>query len=89
MADYSAKNTNFSKLSKRVEELNVLMIAVVIVLLIGFATMFIAVFGIFRDSQAEKQATFQNLKNQVQSQNDKIDALTKAINEQKTLQKTN
>lgn len=71
-------------LEKKVKELNTLMIAVVFVLLIGFATMFIAVFGIFRDNEAEKQATFQSLKDQVQTQNTKIDALTKAVEQTKT-----
>jgi phosphate starvation-inducible membrane PsiE len=78
MPKYSAQNTNFSKLSKRVDDLNLLMVAVVIVLFIGFATMFVAATAMLLDGFRSKQASYEQLQSQVQSQNDKIDQLIKA-----------
>jgi Sec-independent protein translocase protein TatA len=83
MADYSSKNTPLKTLNKKVEDLNTLMVAVVIVLFIGFAAAFIAVGGMVMSSMSE-------FRGQLQSQNDKIDALTKVIqNEQKTVPASN
>jgi hypothetical protein len=90
MADYSSKNTPLKTLNKKVEDLNTLMVAVVIVLFIGFAAAFIAVGGMVMSSMSEKQASYEEFRGQLQSQNDKIDALTKVIqNEQKTVPASN
>ncbi len=62
------------------------MVAVVLVLFIGFGTMFVAAASMLVDSYRDKKSTTLELGNQVKVQNDKIDALTKALNEQKTTQ---
>jgi len=65
--------------TKRLDRLDYLMGAIIVVLLVGFVTMFIAVFGIFRDNESASQATYQNLVNQVQTQNAQIQVLTNQV----------
>lgn len=72
-------NPHLEPIKRDIDRLTLILTAVVIVLLVGFATMFIATFGIFRDNEAEKQATYQNLINQVQTQNTKIQVLTNQL----------
>lgn len=76
-------------LSRRVDDLNeglarlnVFMGAVVLVLLVGFAAMFVAVGIAFVDAFNGKQASAEALRVQVQEQNHKIEALTTALNNQ-------
>lgn len=62
-----------------VDRLYFVMYGLVIVLFIGFAAMFVAVGQMLYASWTEKQATYQSLRDEVKSQNAKIDTLTKAL----------
>jgi len=64
---------------KDVDRLYLLMAGVIIVLFIGFVTSFIAVGGLIVNYESERQATYQNLDNQVQSQNAQIQVLTNQL----------
>lgn len=80
-----------------VSRLNKMMVAVVVVVVGLVLTLVFALGAMVTSSLAEKQATYQNLRDQVKDQNGKIQALTDKINDlthavedgQKTLQKTN
>lgn len=54
-------------------------IGIVFVLFIGFAGMFVATAVMFIDAYNAKAASYENLQDEVQSQNAKIDQLTKAV----------
>lgn len=62
-----------SLVNEEVKKINWLMGAVVIVLFIGVATMFVAVWGIILDATRFKTETYQDLVNKVNDQNYKID----------------
>jgi peptidoglycan hydrolase CwlO-like protein len=55
------------------------MMALVIVLFLGFAGMFVAVGQMMIDSLRDKQASYQDLRDQVKDQSNKIDTLTDQI----------
>ena len=64
---------------------------VVIVVVVGFITMLVTAGALLNDSLADKKATSQDIRDQVKSQNDKIDALTEELmksNEQKEVPAT-
>ncbi len=63
----------------QVKFLSNLMYALVFVLFIGFATMFVTVGQIVVDSWDNKASTYLELRDTVKDQNIKIDALTKEI----------
>jgi hypothetical protein len=58
------------------EKLNILTSGVLIVLGLGFVTLLIAVLSPIIDAWRFRTATYQDLINQVQEQNSKIDSLT-------------
>ena len=60
-------------------------IGIVVVLTIATIASLIAVGGMIVNYEAERQATFQDLKDQVTAQNAKIDALTNVISKQETI----
>jgi len=74
-----------------------LLVGICVVVVVGFVVMLITVGGMVVSSLADKQATSQQIRDEVKSQNDKIDELTSKVNdltkalqdEQKTIQKTN
>jgi len=53
-------------LEKKVKELNTLMVAVIIVLFIGFASMFVAVLSLVINADGSKQASYQQLITEIQ-----------------------
>lgn len=65
---------------KRLDYLYLLMGGVVIVLFIGFASMYIAFVALLESSNGQKQATYQSLRDQVEEQNNKLDDLIKEQN---------
>jgi hypothetical protein len=73
---------NYGVLETRIKQIDKTMAIVVIVLLIGFASMFVAVLSLVINADGEKHASYQQLEEQVQVQNYKIDALTKALEKQ-------
>lgn len=78
-------NTSVKLLNKKVEDLNTIMIALVIVLFIGFAAMFGTIATLIISHFDNSQSTYQELRDQVQAQNAKVDELTQAIqNQQKS-----
>lgn len=100
----SADLTDKFATKTEVKGLRDLMTLVNIVLFIGFAGAFIAVGGMVTSSLADKQATSQAMRDEVQTQNGKIEELTEQTKElteqlkqltkvqqdvQKTLQTTN
>lgn len=58
-----------------VKRLNDFMALVVVVLFVGFAGVFVAATSMLVDSFNNKQATYEQLREQVQSNNDKLDLL--------------
>lgn len=66
-------------LEDKVKDLNRTMAVVVIVLLLGFATMFVALMGLVFTYQDNSRNANQQLRDEVKTQNDKIDALTKEL----------
>jgi cell division protein FtsL len=73
-----------------------IMIGVAVVVGVGFITIVLTSFSMVISAHNERSVTYKELKLQVEedkdqlnAQNDKIEALIKAINEQKTVQKTN
>ena len=52
---------------------------VIIVLFVGFAGVFVAVGSVLQNYLANKQATYQNLVNQVNAQNTQIQLLTQEV----------
>lgn len=73
----------------RIRNLDKALTLTVFVLLVGFVTMIIAVFSLFINATSERNATYQSLRDQVKEQNEKIDALTKSLIEQRTSQAPN
>jgi hypothetical protein len=66
-------------LANTLKQHNLLIIGVIIVLFIGFASAFIAVGGLIVNYESDRQATYKNLENQVQAQNTQIQVLTNQI----------
>ena len=60
-------------------------IGIVVVLFIGFAGALIAVGGMIVNYEAERQATYQNLVNQISQQNQEINTITKGLEKYKIL----
>lgn len=56
-----------------------IMVGIIFVLFIGFASMFVAVGGLLIDAFQHKADSYEELSNQVRSQNAKIDSLTDEI----------
>lgn len=75
-----ALSDKFDEFSKRVERIDNTMAVVVIVLLIGFASMFVAMLSLVINADGEKHASYQDLRDQVQAQNAAIKAQTDDIN---------
>lgn len=50
--------------------------AVILILLVGFVTMLLMVYQVFIDASNNKEGTYQNLANQIVTQNTKINNLT-------------
>jgi hypothetical protein len=75
----TATQESTGKPQRDINRLYLLMAGVIIVLLVGFATGFIALGSYITTSNAEKQATFQNLENQIQAQNAQIQVLTNQL----------
>lgn len=59
---------------------------VLIIMFIGVGTMFIATVTLFVQSFNSKQASYENLSNQVTSQNAKIDTLTQSLQNSNSLE---
>lgn len=66
-------------LSDKVKDLNTTMGVIVIVLLLGFATMFVALLGLVFTYQDNSSDANQKLKDEIKVQNDKINSLTEEI----------
>ena len=78
--DLTGLVTQGRALEKKVKDLNTVMIGVVLVLLIGFSTMFISVYSIFISDNGSKQANYQQLEIEIQQLDDKINNLTSVTN---------
>jgi cell division protein FtsL len=63
----------------RQTRLEQIMFVVVAVLMVGFVTMLISVFDIFIGNETSAQQSYQNLQNQVQTQDTKIQVLTNQL----------
>ncbi len=61
--------------AKRFEFLNTIVIALVVVLFVGFAGMFVACTAMLVDAWRSKDATYQKLEDSIETQNAKIDAI--------------
>lgn len=82
MPRYNASNVT-DRLERDIKRLNSWMIGVIIVLAIAAG-------GALMTVMAQYQASYLDLRDEVKAQNDKIEALTKAIQDgQKAVQKTN
>jgi hypothetical protein len=62
-------------IEKRIDFLNLIMIGVIVALFIGFAGAFVAVGTLVYTACIDRITTYQQLMDQVQAQNDKIDIL--------------
>jgi cell division protein FtsL len=72
-----------------VSQLNRLMYALVVVLFVGFAGMFVATGSMMLDSLTNDRQSMTDLRDTVRDQNDKIDALTSEIKSLKSGQTSN
>ena len=79
------KPQEYGGLSQNVKLMWGLIIGIVVVLFVAFVATFIAVGGMIVNYEAERQATYQGLKDQVITQNAKIDALTNALQSKGTI----
>lgn len=66
-------------IAKDMNRMSLITVGVIIVLFIGLAASFITVGGMIVNYEAERQTTYEDLKDQVTTQNAKIDALTQAV----------
>ena len=64
---------------RRLDRMDIIMAGVIIVLFIGFASMYVAFSALNDDSNGQKQATYQSLINQIQNQNTQIQVLTNQL----------
>ena len=69
----------FAYLSEKFSDMNFLLIALIVVLFVGFAGCFIAATAMLVDSFNSKAASYQELEKQVQNQNVKIDTLNQQL----------
>lgn len=81
-------NKQTGEVKESIDRLYLLMAGVIIVLLVGFATGFIAIGSWMTTSNAERQATYQSLRDQVKASNDKVDALTEQLQRSNDLKVT-
>ena len=73
--------TEGEQLKNRLAQHNIIIIGVVIVLFIGFTGILITAGAMINDSLAEKKAISQSMRDEIKAQNNKIDALTEAVQE--------
>ena len=62
-------------INDRLDQMNLVLLGLVLALFIGFAATFIAAAAMLVDAYRGKQASFENLQDEVQAQNAKIDLL--------------
>jgi uncharacterized membrane protein YqjE len=79
MATKSNLLTKGQVLEQKVKDLNLLMAGVVIVLFIGFATMFVTVAALLISAFSDKQTSYDQLRDQVTTQNVQIQELTNQL----------
>ncbi len=77
--DEADASKDTGEVEKSLERMNIVIIGVIVALFIAFAAAFIAVGAVVNDYLAERHATNQSLRDMVKSQNDRINELTKAI----------
>ncbi|MBI3888629.1 hypothetical protein HY311_02450 [Candidatus Nomurabacteria bacterium] len=70
----------FSDLAGKLSDINGILIAVIVVLFVGFATAFVSVWGLVLDANRFKTETYQNLVDKVNDQNYRIEDLNKTVN---------
>lgn len=70
----------FADVKSDIKRLNWVMVGVVVVTIGLVLTLVFALGGMLTSNMAEKQASYEDLKDQVTTQNAKIDALTQAVN---------
>lgn len=73
--------TSSGSLASKVKMHDWLLVGIVIVVVVAFSAMLVTAGAMVNDSLAEKKATSKEIEYQIRSQNDKIDALTKALQE--------
>jgi beta-lactamase regulating signal transducer with metallopeptidase domain len=70
-------------LKEKVDYLTLLMVGVIFVLFVGFASMYVAFAALLQSSNSDRQSSFENLREQVQTHenrmNDKIDRINKEM----------
>jgi uncharacterized membrane protein (DUF485 family) len=71
----SYRPEDYENLNEQVKKIDRNLTLIVVVLFIGFITMLVGFLTLVIDANGEKHASYEDLKNQVQSQNDKIDQL--------------
>lgn len=64
---------------RRLDRMDIIMAGVIIVLFIGFASMYVAFSALNNDSNGQKEATYQDLRDQIQAQNTEIQNLTNQL----------
>ena len=82
MGNKANLNTNLEVVTQDLRRLNNLMVGVVIVVVALVVTLIFALGAVVTSSLADKQATSQHIRDEIHDQNAKIDALTKAIQNQ-------
>jgi len=66
-------------MEKKIKDINYILVAVVIVLVVAVVSMVITVQGIVITYQKDDSSSYQDYRNELRSQNDKIDALTNEL----------
>lgn len=75
-------NEGLRQTQSQIKQLNGLTVALVVVLFLGFITLLFTVVGIGITYQHDNAEAFNDYKNEIRAQNDKIDKLTNTIENQ-------
>jgi uncharacterized membrane protein len=73
----NSQNLNSSGLVQRVEQLNTLMIAVVLVTFLGFVTLLVTVCGLVIAYQHDSAGSYNSLRDEIKRQGDALDKISK------------